>query len=84
VTKREWLAKVAVVAVVRMIAGVGSAAVWIGGVLVGVITVLTVCMIVVLFWALRAKTPTQQRYRLRLLREFLRFLRDLFRGEGRQ
>jgi hypothetical protein len=75
---------VAVVAVVRVVAGMGSAAGWIGGVMVGVIAVLTACMGVVLFWALRAKTPAQQRYRLRLLREFLRFLRDLFRGWEKQ
>jgi hypothetical protein len=74
----------AAVAVVRVIAGMGSAAVWIGGTAVGVIVVLVVFMGVVLVWALRAKTPAEQRYRLRLLREFLRFLRDLFRGRGQQ
>jgi O-antigen/teichoic acid export membrane protein len=62
----------------------GSAAVWIGGTAVGVIIVMVVFMGVVLVWALKAKTPAEQRYRLRLLREFLRFLRDLFRGRGRQ
>jgi hypothetical protein len=49
-------------------------------VMIGVIAVLMALMGVVLVWALRAKTPAQQRYRLSLLREFLRFLRDLFRG----
>ena len=34
---------------------------------------------VVLVAALRAKTPQEQRYRLRVLREFLRFLVDLLR-----
>jgi hypothetical protein len=68
----------AAVAVVRVIAGMGSAAVWIGGTVVGVIAVLVTLMGVVLVWALRAKTPAQQRYLLRLLRTFLRFLRDLF------
>jgi len=74
----------AAVAVVRVVAGMGSAAVWIGGILVGVIAVLVILLAVVLVWAIMAKTPEQQRYRLRLLREFLRFLRDLFRGWGRQ
>lgn len=74
----------AAVAVVRTIAGMSSAADWIGGIAVGVIVVLLVFMGVVLVWALRAKTPAEQRYRLRLLREFLRFLRDLFRGRGQQ
>jgi O-antigen/teichoic acid export membrane protein len=74
----------AAVAVVRVIAGMGSAAVWIGGTVVGVIVVLVVFMGVVLVWALKAKTPAEQRYRLRLLREFLRFLRDVFRGRGQQ
>lgn len=74
----------AAVDVVRVVAGVGSAAVWIGATAVGVIAVLVLLMGVVLVWALMAKTPEQQRYRLRLLREFLRFLRDLFRGWGKQ
>jgi hypothetical protein len=34
---------------------------------------------VVLMAALSAKTPQEQRYRLRLLREFLRFVLDLSR-----
>jgi hypothetical protein len=76
--------QVAAVDVVRVVADVGSAAVWIGGTLVGVIAVLVVFLGVVLVWALMAKTPEQQRYRLRLLREFLRFLRDLFRGWEKQ
>jgi len=84
VRTREWLAEMAAVAVVRVIAGMGSAAVWIGGILVGVIFVLVLLMGVVLVWALMAKTPAEQRYRLRLLREFLRFLRDLFRGWGKR
>jgi hypothetical protein len=71
---------VAIVTVVRVLAGMGSAAVWVGGVMIGVIAVLVALLGIVLLWALRAKTPAQQRYRLRLLREFLRFLRDLFRG----
>ena len=74
----------AAVDIVRVVAGMGSAAVWIGGIAVGLITVLMVFLGVVLVWALRAKTPAEQRYRLRLLREFLRFLRDLFRGWGKQ
>lgn len=74
----------AAVAVVRVIAGMGSAAVWIGGTVVGVIAVLVVFLGVVLVWALMAKTPAQQRYRLRLLRTFLRFLRDVFRGWGKR
>lgn len=78
--KREWLPKVAAVAVVRVLADMGSAAVWVGGVMIGVMAVLVVLVGIVLVWALRAKTPAQQRYRLRLLREFLRFLRDLLRG----
>jgi hypothetical protein len=74
----------AALAIVRVIAGMGSAAVWIGGIAAGVIVVLLVFMGVVLVWALRAKTPAEQRYRFRLLREFLRFLRDLFRGWRQQ
>lgn len=74
----------AAVDVVRVVAGMGSAAVWIGGTMVGVVAVLTVFLGVVLVWALRAKTPAEQQYRLRLLREFLRFLRDLFRGWRRK
>lgn len=74
----------AALAVVRVVAGMGSAAVWIGGTLVGVIAVLVIFLGVLLVWAIMAKTPAQQRYRLRLVREFLRFLRDLFRGWGQQ
>lgn len=83
-TQKEWLAKMAAVAVVRVVAGMGSAAVWIGGVAVGVIAVLMVFVGIVLVAALAAKTPQQQRYRLRLLREFLQLLRDLFRGWRRR
>jgi zinc transporter ZupT len=74
----------AAVAVVRVVAGMSSAAVWIGGTVVGVVAVLVILLGVLLVWATRAKTPAEQRYRLRLLREFLRFLRDLFRGWRRQ
>ena len=74
----------AAVDVVRVVAGVGSAAVWIGGTMVGVVAVLVLFLGVLLVWATRAKTPVEQQYRLRLLREFLRFLRDLFRGWGKQ
>lgn len=75
----------AAVDVVRVVADMGSAAVWIGGTMVGVVAVLIVLLGVVLVWALMAKTPAEQRYRLRLLREFLQFLHDLFRGRrGKQ
>jgi hypothetical protein len=50
--------------------------------MVGVIAVLVVFMGVVLIWTLKAKTSAQQRYRLMLIRESLRFLRDMFRGWG--
>lgn len=42
-----------------------------------IITVFVVYVGVVLMAALRATTAQEQRYRLRLLREFLRFLLDL-------
>ena len=71
-------------AVVRVVADMDSAAVWIGGVLVGVIVVLMVFVGVVLVWALRAKTSAQERYRLGLLRVVLRFVRDVLRGWGEQ
>jgi hypothetical protein len=74
----------AAVAVVRVVAGMGSAAVWIGGTLAGVIVVLVIFLGVVLVWALMAKTEAEQQYRLQLLREFLAFLRDLFRGWGKR
>jgi hypothetical protein len=74
----------AAVVVVRVIADMGSAAVWIGGTMVGVVAVLMVFLGVVLIWALMAKTPAEQQYRLRLLREFLRFVRDLVRGWRQQ
>jgi hypothetical protein len=74
----------AAVAVVRVVAGMGSAAVWIGGTVVGVIVVLVVFLGIVLVWALMAGTETEQQYRLQLLREFLAFLRDLFRGRGKK
>jgi hypothetical protein len=76
--------KVALVAVVRVVAGVGSAAVWIGGTMVGAIAVLVIFLGVVLVWALMARTEEEQRYRLRLLRMFQRFLLDLFRGWGKR
>jgi hypothetical protein len=69
---------VAAIDVVRALAGMGSVAVWIGGVLGGVIAVLMVFVGVVVVAALKANTPELQRYRLRLLREVLRFVRDLF------
>ena len=74
----------AAVDVVRVIASMGSAAVWIGGVAVGVIAILMVFVGVVLTATLMAKTPEQQRYRLGVLRELLRFVRDLLRGWGKQ
>ena len=74
----------ALLGVVRVVAGVGSAVVWIGGTMVGVTAALVIFLGVVLVWALMAKTPAEQKYRLRLLDTFLQFLRDVFRGWGKQ
>jgi len=76
--------EVGLVAVVRVVAGVGSAAVWIGGTMVGVIAVLVIFLGVVLVWALMAEKEEEQRYRLQVLREFGRILRGLFRGWGKK
>jgi hypothetical protein len=70
---------VALVAVVRVVAGAGSAAVWVGGTMVGVIAALVIFLGVVLVWALMAKDEKEQRYRLLLLDKFQSFLLDLSR-----
>jgi hypothetical protein len=75
---------VALVALVRVVAGVGSAAVWIGGTMAGVIAVLVMLLGILLVWATRAKTEADKRYRARLVRMFLRFLLDLVRGWGKK
>jgi O-antigen/teichoic acid export membrane protein len=76
--------KVALVAVVRVVAGIGSAADWIGITMIGVVAALVIFLGVVLIWVLMAKTEEERRYRLQVLREFLRFLLNLFRGWGKR
>lgn len=66
----------------RLVEAVGPATGWILIFVAVMITVFVAFVGVVLVAALRAKTPQEQRYRLRLLREFLRFLLDLF-GSGK-
>jgi hypothetical protein len=75
---------VAVEAVVRALADLGPAAVWLGGVMAGLVAVLVGYVGVVLVAALKADIPELQRYRSRLLREVLWFIRDLFRGRGQR
>jgi hypothetical protein len=75
---------VAAVDVVRVVAGMGSAAVWIGGTMVGVIAVLVILLVGLFIWATKADTKEKQDYCLQLLREFREFLRDLFRSWGKQ
>ena len=83
-TKREWLTKVAAVEVLRAFADLGPVAVWLGGAMIGLMAVLVVYVGVVLVAALKAETPELQRYRSRLLRDLLRFIRDLCRGRGQR
>ena len=74
----------AAVEVVRVIAGMGSAAVWVGGTVVGVVVALTAFLGVVLVWVLMAKTPAEGEYRRGVLHMFLQFLLDLVRGWGKR
>jgi hypothetical protein len=69
---------VPLVAVARVVAGMGLAAVWIGGTMVGVIAVLVILLGILLVWATRAKTE-EQPYRLQLVDKFQSFLLDLLR-----
>jgi hypothetical protein len=61
-------------------AAASSAAVWLGGAALGLVAVLLAYVGVVLVAALKADTPELQRYRSGLLRELLRFIRDICRG----
>jgi hypothetical protein len=69
---------------VRAIAEMGPAAVWLGGSVIGLMAVFVGYVGIVLVAALKADTPELQRYRSRLLRDLLKFLRDLFRGWGKR
>jgi hypothetical protein len=69
---------------VRAIAEMGPAAVWLGGSVIGLMAVFVEYVGIALVAALKADTPELQRYRSRLLRDLLRFLRDLFRGWGKR
>lgn len=68
--------------VVRALADLGPAAVWLGGAVLGLMAVFTGYIGLVLVAALKAETPALQKYRFRLLRELLRFMRELFHGWG--
>jgi hypothetical protein len=67
---------------VRPITQMDPAALWLGVSVVGLTAVFVGYIGVVLVAALIAETPEAQRYRSRLLRELLRFLRDMFRGRS--
>jgi hypothetical protein len=69
---------------VRALAEMHPAAIWLGGSLVGLMAVLLGYVGVVLVAALKADTPELQKYRSGLLRDLLRFLRDLLRGTGKR
>ena len=69
---------------VRAIAEMSPAAVWLGGSVIGLTAVFVGYIGIVLLAALKADTPELQRYRSRLLRELLRFLEELFRGWGKR
>lgn len=70
--------------VVRTLADLDPAAVWLGWAVIGLLAVLVGYVGLVLVAALKADTPELQRYRLGLLRELLRFIRDVFRGWGKR
>jgi hypothetical protein len=57
---------------------------WLGGTMLGLVAVFVGYIGLVLVAALKAETPEQQRYRSSLLRELLRFLRELLRGWGKR
>jgi hypothetical protein len=59
-----------------------SAAIWLAGSMIGLVAVFAGYVGIVLVAALKADTPELQRYRSRLLRDLLGFIRDLFRGGG--
>ena len=82
-TKREWLTEMAAV-VVRVLADLGPATVWVVGVIVGLMAVLVGYVGVALVAALKADTPELQRYRSGLLHDLLRFIRDLCYGWGKR
>ena len=70
--------------VVRCLADMGPAAVWLGWAVAGLMAVLVGYIGLVLVAAIKADTPELQRYRLGLLRELLRFIRDVLRGRGKR
>jgi hypothetical protein len=67
---------------VRGIAEIDPAALWLSAGMVGLTAVFVAYIGVVLVAALKADTPEARRYRSRLLRDLLRFVRDLYRGWG--
>jgi hypothetical protein len=69
---------------VRALADLGPAAVWLGGAVIGLMAVFTGYVGLVLVAALKADTPELRKYRFGLLRELLRFMRELFRGWGKR
>lgn len=74
----------AAVEVVRTLADLGLAAVWLGGAVIGLAAVFMGYIGVVLVAALRADRPELRKYRSGLLRELLRFMRELLCGWGRR
>jgi len=66
----------------RALAELGPAAVWLIWAVIGLLAVLVGYIGLALVAALKANTPEAQRYRSGLLRELLRFIRDLLRGWG--
>jgi hypothetical protein len=68
----------------RLVGAAGPATGWIFIFVAIMVTAFVVFVGVVLVAALCAKTPEQQRYRLRLLRELRRLIRDLFGSRRRR
>lgn len=56
-----------------------SGLLWLGGAVIALVAVFVIYVGVVLVAALKANTPELQQYRSSLLRELLRFLRDMCR-----
>lgn len=67
-------------ALIRALADLEPAAVWLAGIVVGLVAVFVGFIGVVLVAALKADTSELQRYRSTLLRELLRFMRDMLRA----
>ena len=67
---------------VRGLAAIGPAAIWLGGAVLGLVAVCLLYLGIVLAAILRTTEPGQQQYRYEVFRELVALIRDLCRCRG--